>query len=59
MSRIQFDLKIDFPRATGSAWKVPIGRCAYRLRLSKYGVSYRSFTPSRIARWISIGSSTP
>ena len=24
MSRIQFDLKIDLPRAIGSAWKVPI-----------------------------------
>ncbi len=26
MSRIQFDLKIDLPRAMGSAWKVPMGR---------------------------------
>ena len=25
MSRIQFDLKIDLPRAIGSAWNVPIG----------------------------------
>jgi hypothetical protein len=39
MSRIQSDLKTDLPRAIGSAWNVPIGRCAYFLRLSKNGVS--------------------
>jgi hypothetical protein len=38
MSRIQFEPKIDLPRAIGSAWKVPIGRSAYFYRLSKYGV---------------------
>ena len=59
MSRIQFDLKIDLPRAMGRAWKVPIGRCAYFLRLSKYGVSNRSDTPSMALRWISSGSSAP
>ena len=58
MSLIQFDLKIDLPRATGSAWKVPTGFCAYFLRLSKNGVSLRSATPERIERWISSGSST-
>jgi len=39
MSLIQFDLKIDLPRATGSAWKVPMGRAAYFFRLSKKGVA--------------------
>ena len=29
MSRIQLDRNTDLPRATGSAWNVPIGRCAY------------------------------
>jgi hypothetical protein len=35
MSRIQFDENTDLPRAMGSAWKVPMGRDAYFLRLSK------------------------
>src|SRR5213083_1340665 len=50
MSRIQFERKIDLPRAMGSAWKVPIGRCAYFLRLAKNGVSYRSPTPDGLER---------
>jgi hypothetical protein len=33
MSRIQFDLKIDLPRATGSAWKVPTGFCRVLLQV--------------------------
>ena len=33
MSRIQFDLKMDLPRAIGSAWKVPIGRCGVLLQV--------------------------
>ena len=57
MSRIQSDLKIDLPRATGSAWNVPTGFCAYFFRLSKNGVALRSATPDRIERWISSGSS--
>ena len=47
-NRVQ--LEDDLPRAIGNAWKVPIGRCAYFLRLSKNGVSKRSCTPSRIDR---------
>jgi hypothetical protein len=39
MSRIQFERKTDLPRARGSAWNVPMGRCAYFLRFEKKGVS--------------------